>query len=313
MADTSAFKGYQEDFLGKDFNVSLPKLSDEDKDFVAPVKNQPDNILHYHNFSLVQHAVRKFPFFTAANIDGKRFVSLKRSDVFESGRDRWLKDRRIQLNHQWGNELYKAAKSDFDKGHMTKREDVQWGKNAKTARRGAQSTFYYTNAVPQREELNREVWRMLENYILHDETVGHDLKINLLTGPVLRDEDPIFVTTVREEKIRIPSLFWKVIYFVKPGGDLHRVAFLVGQENLLLKHNIVEAPERSRGFQDPFSDFKLGDTYQVKSAYIEKITGLKLPEAKDPFVDPRPSKLLMEQVNLRSLSGPKTVINGLQL
>ena len=313
MADTSSFRGYQQNFLGSDFKVPFPSLSEDQKAFVAPVKNQHDNILHYHNFSLMQHAVRKFPFFTAANIDGNRFVSLKRTDVFDSGRDRWLKDKRIKYKHQWGSELYSAAKSDFDRGHMTKREDVQWGKNIASARKGAQSTFYYTNAVPQREELNREVWRMLENYILHDETVGQNLRINLLTGPVLRDEDPVFVTTVRNEHIRIPSLFWKVIYFVKPGGDLHRVAFLVGQENLLLKHNIVEPPERSRGFDDPFSDFKLGETYQVKSTFVEKITGLTLPEAKDPFVDPRPSKLLMEEVNLRSLGGSKTVINGLQL
>ena len=287
MADTTAFKGYQPNFLGSDFSVPLPTLNEDQKAFVAPVKNRQDNVLHYHNFSLMQHAVRKFPFFTAANIDGENFVSLKRADIFHNGRDKWLKDRRIKYTHQWGKELYSAPKSNFDRGHMTKREDVQWGKNIDAARIGAQSTFYYTNAVPQREELNREVWRMLENYILHDETVGLNLRINLMTGPVLLEEDPVFITSVRDQQIKIPSLFWKVIYYVKPGGDLHRVAFLVGQENLLLKHDIVEHPERSRGFEDPFSDFKLGETYQVKSSFIEKITRLKLPEAKDPFVDPR--------------------------
>lgn len=314
MSDNATFKGYQTDFLGSGLDVPLPGLSQNQEPLVAPVKDQSDNVLRYHNYSVVQNAQRKFPFFTAANIDGNHFVSLRRKDIFSGGQDRWIKDRRIRMDHQWGNELYSASKSDFDKGHMTKREDVQWGTTADLALEGARSTFFYTNAVPQRGELNRDIWRMLEDYILHDETVGLKMKINLLTGPVLRDEDPVFVTTVRGEQIRIPTLFWKVIYFVKPRQNLHRVAFLVGQEKLLVRHKIVEEPERSRGFEDPFEDFKLGDTYQVKPSLIESITGLSLPDATDPFEDNRPTKLIMEEVTLRSMgSSPIKLIHGLQL
>ncbi|MBK8429509.1 MAG: DNA/RNA non-specific endonuclease [Lewinellaceae bacterium] len=64
-----------------------------------------------------------------------------------------------------GSSLYSAHKSDFDKGHMTKREDAQWGQSDEEARNGALSTFYYTNAVPQVARLNQQLWRGLEDYI----------------------------------------------------------------------------------------------------------------------------------------------------
>ena len=160
------FKGFKKTFLGTKFSVSLPKPEKTIVPDFAPVTGSKDNILHYPNYSVLQSQSRKFPIYTASNIDGKNFRSIGRESLFPGGSDRWEKDPRLAKEHQWGDELYSAPKSDFDKGHMTKREDVQWGKTEKEAEIAAQNTFFFTNAVPQRKELNQQVWRSLEDYIL---------------------------------------------------------------------------------------------------------------------------------------------------
>lgn len=294
-------KGYRSNFLPSPTPVPLPDLPPGLQSKIAPVYRTRNHVLKYVHYSVIQHAERKLPILTAANMNGKSFMKLARRDIFESQGDTWSKDPRIDEKHQWGYELYGAPKSDFDRGHMTKREDVQWGRNGGIAKKAAASTFFYTNAVPQHKDVNRAIWRDLEDYILHKETVALELKINTFTGPIFREDDPIFVSRVKGEKIQIPILFWKVIYFSKK-RELFRVGFLVGQEGLLKKHGIVE---KTRSLQSAspglFADFEEADTYQVDISMIESLSGLRFPLAWDVFSDERPRKLIMEAVNTRSL------------
>jgi endonuclease G len=306
MQDFERMKGYSPDFLGPGFYVNLPQIPQELAQYIAPLKNDEGYVLDYHNYSIIQHAERRLPIFTASNIHGKKMKELSRKSIFPSGRDRWLKDERIDYSHQWGSELYSAKAYDFDKGHMVKREDVQWGKDDDDAREAAQSTFFYTNSAPQHAKVNRSIWLRLENFILHEETVGEELKVIVMTGPVLQPNDPIFVVEVREQEVRLPTLFWKVIYFVKGGVELTHVAFLVGQQGVLEKNGITHPKVTERGvesYDDLFMNFEEADTYQVNVSFVEKLTGLSFPQATDPFVDDRPSKLAIQEVNVRSLDG----------
>ncbi len=302
------YKGYQAKFLGKELLVPLPKLNKELAKTVAPVNETTDNILRYPNYSVVQSASRKFPIYSAANINGKLFKSITRKEVKGS----WKKDRRISLDHQWGKELYAAPMSDFDKGHLTKREDVQWSRITERAKLAAKETFYYTNAAPQHKNLNQALWRRIEDYILHKETIDEGLKVSVFTGPVLKANDPFFVNEVRNQSVQIPALYWKVVYYIKK-GKLHQVGFLAGQEGILRRKKIVKAPSTSRGqTEDNFMGFGEADTYQVKVKLLEAITGLKFPKAKELLVDQRPQKLILEEVTLRG-SEKQTFINGLVL
>jgi endonuclease G len=314
MPKTIKFKGYREDFLGKQHLVPLPKLSQKQLEVLAPVADNADSVLHYQNYSLMQNAVRRFPFFAATNVDGNLFRQLPRYD-------RWRLDPRISRKHQWGPRLYKADKSDFDRGHMTKREDTQWGRTDEEAKAGATSTFYYTNAVPQVAKLNQNLWRGLEDYILKNNTISQDLKINLFTGPVLSDTDPIFITEVEGQTVRIPTLFWKLIYFAKSDGQLYKAGFLMGQEDLLEQQEIVIPREKSRNIflseeEKLFMDFKQADIYQVNIATIETLTKLKFAEAVEPFKDKRSTSLIRKEVQGRDLFGegePSFIIEGLTL
>ncbi len=189
MENEKLFNGYNAKFLVDDtinIDVPLPILSDEQIEDLAITEN--DNVLNYINYSLQLSASHKFPYYTAANIDGTLYKKVPR-------KDNWRKDPRAK-EFQWGKELYGATQSDFDKGHMTKREDVQWGPTLGVALKAADSTFFYSNAVPQHKDLNRDIWKSLEDYILNTETKAKSLKICVFTGPVLASGNPYFVTPI---------------------------------------------------------------------------------------------------------------------
>lgn len=307
MKSKKPFEGFKPDFLTDtdfEFRLAFPKISANRKKDIAPVEGSEDAVLHYMNYSVVLSASRRFPIYTASNIDGKLF---HRQDI-DAG---WRKDDRAR-DFQWGDELYSADHSDFDKGHMTKREDVQWGKTAKAAQDAASTTFFYSNAVPQHKQLNRRIWKSLEDYILHTETKKNKLKICVFTGPVLQKDDPFFVTRISNEAIRIPVVFWKVIYYPKPDGKLYRVGFMMSQQKLLEEFGIVEKHEavvRKRG--EVFMQFADADTYQVNISLIEKLAELKFPKAIDSFTDDRSIRLTMEEIQVDPALKTRSALPGI--
>jgi len=295
---------YAEKFL--DVHVMLPVLSSEEQEkFLERSLRLKDYKLDYQNYSVLFNPFRKFPYLTAANIDGKRFRKINRPS------DSWKKDARIPKDQQLGMELYGSDKSDFDRGHMTKREDVQWGASEEEALEAAKSTFYYTNAIPQVAALNRKVWRRIEDYVLHSEVVSNQLKISMFTGPVFTTSDPKFVTPVNEEDIQLPVFFWKVVYY-KKRNELHRTAFLTGQEKSLRKDGII--PPIYRGEATPsnlFMGLKDAATYQVRVELIERWTGLSFAHASEAYKDHRAEKIIEDEVNVRGggNEGLRNVLN----
>lgn len=271
----------------------MPILNSNQLADLAPVNGNEESIAEYINYSLKLSASRRFPYFTATNIDGTLFKKVPR-------KDNWRFDKRIQKSHQWGPELYKAEFSDFDKGHMTKREDVQWGDNVSIAREAADSTFYYTNAVPQHASLNQKIWRSLEDYILHIETKEKGLKVSVFTGPVLGNKDPFFVTKVDDEQIRIPLLFWKIVYYVKSDEKLYCAGFLMSQSSLLFTNEIIEE-DTSESFQDEeelFMEFKAANTYQVNINTIKRLSQLEFPKAIETYENDKKIELILEEIDV---------------
>jgi endonuclease G len=289
MSSEKLFKGFNHEFLSKQ-KVDFPIFGKRHKGDIAPVENSSKSVLHYMNYSVVLSKSRKFPFFTASNIDGELFKKASRAKS-------WKKDERAK-EYQWGQELYSAEKSDFDKGHMVKREDVQWGETIGLAQLAADSTFYYSNAVPQHKDLNQEIWKSLEDYILHTETRKKNLKICVFTGPVLTENDPLFVTKVKEESVLLPTIFWKLVVFQKEDGQLYRVGFMMSQNRLLIENGIVEELEAGFAEDELFMQFDDAATYQVNVSLIEKLADLKLPIAIDSYTDERNMKLVLEEIDI---------------
>lgn len=252
--------GYDEAFLGSDRPVALPKLGPWEDD-VAPVEGAGDeqpHVANYTHFSLAVSKSRRLPLFTAVNIDGMEARRVPRRG------DKWFLDGRISLDFQTGNEAYRS--NDLDRGHMVRRLDPVWG-DRESAEIANEDTFHYVNSSPQHRDLNRATWVGLEDYIL-DNADALDLKVSVLTGPVLGENDAPY------RGIRLPREYWKVAALVNAEtGELSATGYMLSQADMV----------------DDLSEFVFGkyQTYQVPVARIERLTGLDFGalRERDPIAD----------------------------
>ena len=239
--------------------VYLPKLSDALEAAATPLlKPQPNNdyVLHYHNFSVVMHRHRRFAIYTAANVDfGGRFDLARPGDV-------WRQDPRIPADAQVSNFYY--AHNQFDRGHLTRREDLEFGDDYLGALVSAADTCHWTNCTPQHANFNqnRELWQGIERHLLEDSIFTNAFRAQVFTGPILDDEDPIWE---KFPKIQYPVRYWKVVAAINSAGDLFGTAFLLDQSEVVSRDGI------ERAGVVPFGPYK---HYQVPISDIERLTGL---------------------------------------
>ncbi len=242
--------GYDPAFLGetKAWTVALPGLGSHRGEPAIVAGTAADHELRYEHFSVVQHAARRLPLFTAVNIVGVDLHRLPRSS------DLWNYDPRIARSEQVGAELYEG--NDYDRGHMVRRLDPVWGDGAEVANA---DTFHWTNCTPQLHELNTKTWSDLEDYVL-DNAGAHELKVSVFTGPVLDPSDPEY------RSIRIPQQYWKIVAFRRTDTNrLSITGYMLSQANLRQPFT-REAPFTFGAFR----------TYQVPIATIAARTGLTL-------------------------------------
>lgn len=262
--------GYNQDFLGSDHRLPLPRLTDDLQSKVAKLKDGGD-VLNYLHFSIVMNADRKLAFYTAANVDGKELRKITRP------KDKWYFDPRLDEQYQAGPKLYKG--NPLDRGHLVRRLDPCWGPNAKEA---GEDTFHFTNCSPQHKRLNQHDWLEVENYVLKTAD-NADERISVFTGPVFREDDMIY----RKEYL-LPADFWKIVAFVGKNGKLSATAYLRTQKNYI---------ENLEFYDDEFK------TWQVPVAQVEAMTGLSfaLPLDADPMARAATGGLESQRINIRRI------------
>lgn len=267
--------GYNPRFLGRSFYLPLPKLSEKQKGDLIRYEGKK-YILDYIHYSVVMCKSRRLAYYTAVNIDGSCWQDNARDGS-------WKEEKRIANDEQLGNKLYRAEQSKFDKGHLVRREDPEWGDKELSLQAGNQ-TFIYTNCAPQHEKLNRDIWADLEANILHAGADSLNVKVSVFTGPVLNSTDGSFVTPIENQFIQIPNLFWKVVVWKKGDTKLYAVGFIQSQESFLIEDAIIRKPLTVNSkllckmTDDDFFEhikFKDGNTYQVRLEEIEQLSGLK--------------------------------------
>ena len=246
-------EGYNPDFSGK--NIPLPKIPDELRKDVVPLKEGQGYELKYTHFSIVMSKSRKLALFTAVNVNGSQMVEIKR------GVDHWYFDPRIDIQYQSGPELYEA--NDLDMGHLVKRTDPAWGTESDKAN---EDTFHFTNCSPQHKKLNRDTWEGLEDYIGKN-AKSYSLKVTVFTGAIFRDDDMLY-----RGKFQIPAEFWKVVVIPKEDGNLSATAYLETQKNLI------------QDLEFAYGEYK---TYQIPITKIEALTRLDFGELRnfDPIAN----------------------------
>lgn len=251
--------GYSPTFVDQRHELPLPKPGRLSSD-LAPVTNsgnvasQNGFELKYTHFSVLQSKSRRMPICSAVNIDGEhRIPGVARTDI-------WRRDPRIALRYQNHRDAYGNQNQGlFSRGHMTRREDPNWGDQA-TAELADMDTFHVTNAAPQQQGFNAGVWLSLEDYVLEN-TDEADMRVSVLTGPILDDGDPEYFG------IKVPVAFFKIVAFKHfRTKKLTTIGYKRSQSSYL------STKARSRFV---FGDF---DDTQVSIAGLAADTGLGLSE-----------------------------------
>ncbi len=271
--------GYDPEFLGKALGpVNLPAVSSRlggdqsiapllrKKVYDLPIPSAADaaaGVLKYNGYSVVMNKDRKIAFFSAANVNGGVDFGLKRPG------DNWKTDRRIETAHQLGDKYYKGTY--LNRGHLTRREDLEWGDDPYNATRRANNTCTWPNCSPQHELFNQDkhpnpdirLWLGLEKYILEQSARSYNFRVQVFSGPIFDDDnDPEF------RGARIPIQFWKVVVAVSAEQKLYATGYILSQDDVLdvgalLKPGVTEGAVIG-AFQ----------TYQRTIAEIEEATGL---------------------------------------
>lgn len=269
--DYSDCRGYKSSFLGSKFRMPIPKPQRKIRDQIAYHVDSRAYILNYHKYSVIHNEYRKMPLISAINIDGD---DDKRKDESQR-KDKWIRDRRIELEAQLDNKFYK--KSGFDRGHMSRREDANWGKTAIEAKRNADLTCTFTNCAPQVKGLNRSnlkgLWGKLENFILDSslEENGRTGKISVFNGPIFKESDPVF------RGVKIPMEFFKVVLWLDKNKKMKATAFRLSQVELVGDIDFEEL-----GF-DVEVEFK---EFQCSLKHLGELTGIDFKKMQkfDTFV-----------------------------
>lgn len=242
-------EGYDPAFILADQPLPLPGAGTWADDLI-PLTSGGGNELRYTHFSVLMSRSRALPLLSACNIDGSQ------SDRDVPRTNTWRRDPRIEARFQNLREGYGDERRGlFSRGHMTRREDPNWG-DRETAKQADADTFHITNVAPQRQGFNGGIWLDLEDYVL-DNTDRANLKVTVITGPVLSPDDPVYYNR------KIPVAFWKVLAFVNAETGMLTT---LGYRRTQLDH----LPRTSRFVFGDFQDA------QVSVASIAQETGLDL-------------------------------------
>ncbi len=261
--DYSNRKGYDSEFLGKGKHaVHLPKLKPglaASAVRLLEPEGTKDYVLKYTNMSLVMHTRRRFAIYSAANLDfaGRYIMDSKRS---------WKYDPRIPIEAQVGDEAY--AGNQFDKGHLTRQEDMEYGDTMEAAFQSTADTCHWTNCTLQHAKFNRTQgwWQGLEQHILEHsvDPKAKGFRAQVFTGPVFSEKDPVYKEA---PGVQVPLKFWKVCAAVTSAGKLFAVAYLVDQTPVIDEYGVKEAAGAT-----PFEAYKL---FQLPISELEEMIHLK--------------------------------------
>lgn len=263
--DYSRCDGFQESFMGVRVPMPTPNESLRKK-LAIRVGSSSAYLLKYFHYTSMQHAVRRVPVVSGINVNGgSRYSALGK----DTRVDNWLRDPRIDGDAQLSDDWY--SKSGFDKGHMSRREDAEWGSTIDSAKRAADYTCSYANAIPQVPALNRAIfgyhglWGQLESKLLEagvEKETGKSSRICVFSGPIFKSDDPVF------KSVQVALDCFKVVVWFDGAGTLRTTCFRLSQETLVgqIEFEVLH-------FDDVFK------TYQCPLSQIEAWTDLKFAAA----------------------------------
>lgn len=228
--DLADRRGFDRQFLGE--KVPFPTIKPDARfggllRVPRPAREVDEFELRYHHFSVLMCAGRRLAYLSACNIDYAAEATVGRS---EAG-GRWRLDPRLDPDQQLGSAYY--ANNDYDKGHLTRREDVAWGRDKEQATKANQDSFTYTNSAPQHFRYNQSsagkglhLWGELENFIT-SQGEEQRTRLSIFNGPVFSDADKPLKDAL------VPLAFFKIVIWRDGTEQPGAVGFLLEQTDLV--------------------------------------------------------------------------------
>lgn len=257
--------GYDPKFLGDDFQIDIPWI---DYETFADVLKRDDlrrnYIADYLHYSVVMSRKNRQAYLSVCNLDQSQYRSV-------SGRN-WFLDSRIGFENQLDNRYYKGRDNLWDRGHLTRRTAVTWGESDFIARTASNASCSYANACLQHRNFNEDEWRIPEKVA---QKFDRDLngRLSIMTGPVFTPNDRWFSPGDHDVSPgRIPSGFWKIIYYI----DKHK-SDAAGEKVLGCEAFLVYQDNYSMRDKDGDEDIDVG-TLQVSITELTDLTSIEFPE-----------------------------------
>jgi len=229
--------GYDPTFLG--IEVPMPKRINSRN--LSKMANG-DHIIPYEHFSIINNKRRKMALLTASNVDAsfakkrpepnRTYTRAALGEMGPNDREVWFTDPRIPIEDQLSDQFYRRDRRAFDKGHIVRRDDVNWGDSYAEVQKANGDTFHITNCSPQVLGFNRSnrsgIWGKLENSILRQARAE---RYCLFSGPLLLAEDPLFrgINNGQPIAVQIPRAYWKIVVAQTETGELQTFSFLLTQ------------------------------------------------------------------------------------
>ncbi len=101
----------------------------------------------------------------------------------------------------------------YDRGHLTPDHDMCFSTDAEL------STMVFTNCAPQHYQMNRGVWKSIENYV---RDIGSDYDTLYVYTGVIFDDKP----KVIGNGVMVPKYFWKSVKTRLAGRDINTIGFI---------------------------------------------------------------------------------------
>jgi endonuclease G len=162
------------------------------------VKSVKSQIIGHLGYTVSYNEQRRNPNWVAYELTAEEVAGL------ESRGDDFVKDPQV-VGRQADDSDYR--KSGWDRGHLAPAADMKWSPEAMA------ESFYMSNISPQNNNLNRGVWKQIEEKV-RDIAVEYGSVI-VVTGPVFTTKKGL--GSIGKSRVLIPNAFYKVL-LVDNGG-----------------------------------------------------------------------------------------------
>ena len=124
-------------------------------------------------------------------------------------RTQFKQDPLVSVNSQGSSKDYIGYDNVYDKGHLSPNDDFGYDINAES------ENMLYTNCAPQCSQLNRGIWKSLEEYINGLVKVPTIKNINIWTGCIYDNSNK------KIGKLIVPTFYWKLIKYTINTKDIY--------------------------------------------------------------------------------------------